>query len=248
MEEVFADLAALGMYLARAQEQRLTRVAFRLEEDLSLPQLHRALDMLLPMVQRHTRHLRRDRQGFSVRAVLGYRTGVRLADAWRAGDLARLTAEERDTLAQAEGILRRIPRGLPAEERLIRLAGMLACRTSYVCPQPGRSGYPSVVDASGALLRGQVNCQGISDGMYLLGSMAGLDMGYQAGWNRHGPHLWNTVRLDSGWYDLDVTAALGDPGRIALMDAETCRARGLRWEDWARAVPGHGKRGILSSG
>ncbi len=248
MEEVFADLTALGMYLARAQEQRLTRVAFRLEEDLSLPQLHRALDMLLPMVQRHTRHLRRDRQGFTVRAVLGYRTGVRLADAWCACDPARLTAEERDTLARAEGILRRIPRGLPAQERLIHLAGMLACRTSYVCPPPGRSGYASVVDASGALLRGQANCQGVSDGMYLLGSMAGLDMGYQAGWNRHGPHLWNTVRLDSVRYDLDVTAALSDPGRIALMDEDACRARGLQWDGWARAVPGHGKRGILSSG
>ncbi|MGN0762781.1 MAG: hypothetical protein ACI4MK_05315, partial [Aristaeellaceae bacterium] len=106
MEEVFADLTALGRYLARVQEQRLTCVSFRLEADLSLPQMHRALDMLLPMVQRHTRHIRRDRQGYAVTARLGYRTGVRLADAWRADDLSRLTAEERLTLTCAEGILR----------------------------------------------------------------------------------------------------------------------------------------------
>ena len=52
MEEVFTDLASLGASLARAQARRESRVAFRQEADLSLPQLHRALDMLLPMVQR----------------------------------------------------------------------------------------------------------------------------------------------------------------------------------------------------
>ena len=248
MEEVFADLTALGMYLARVQEQRLTCMAFRLEADLSLPQLHRALDMLLPMVQRHTRHIRRDRQGYAVTARLGYRTGVRLADAWRAGDLSRLTAEERLTLACAEDILRQVPRGLPPEERLLRLAGILAARVTYCCPPTGRPGYAAVVDAAGALLHCQANCQGISDGMYLLGAMAGLDMGYQAGWNRHGPHLWNTIGLEGGWYALDVTAALGAPGSMALMDESECRALGLRWEGWAETVPLTGKRRNLTSG
>lgn len=248
MEEVFADLTALGDYLARAQEQRLTRVAFRLEADLSLPQMHRALDMLLPMVQRHTRCIRRDRQGYAVTARLGYRTGVRLADAWRTGDLSRLTAEERLTLACAEGILRQVPRGLPPEEQILRLAGILAARVTYCCPPTGRPGYAAVVDAAGALLHCRANCQGISDGMYLLGAMAGLDMGYQAGWNRHGPHLWNTVRLGGAWYILDATAALLDPSGIAVMDARTSLARGLRWESWAEIFPIGKNAGILASG
>ena len=247
MEEVYADLTALGDYLARAQEQRLTRVAFRLEADLSLPQMHRALDMLLPMVQRHTRCIRRDRQGYAVTARLGYRTGVRLADAWRTGDLSRLTAEERLTLTCGEGILRQVPRALPPEEWLSRLTGVLASRVNYRCPLPGRPGYAAVVDAAGALVRGQANCQGISDGMYLLGSMAGLDMGYQAGWNRHGPHLWNTVRLGGAWYILDATAALLDPSGIAVMDARTSLARGLRWESWAEIFPIGKNAGILDS-
>ena len=248
MEEAFTDLTALGMYLARVQEQRLTRATFRLAADLSLPQLHRALDMLLPMVQRHTRHIRRDRQGYAVTAQLGYRTGVRLADAWRADDLSRLTAEERLTLACGEDILRQVPRCPPPEEQILRLAGILAAWVTYCCPPPGRPGYAAVVDASGALVRGMANCQGISDGMYLLGAMAGLDMGYQAGWNRHGPHLWNTVRIGGTWYALDVTAALQDPGGIALMDESDCRALGLRWEAWAETVPLTGKRRNLTSG
>ncbi|MGN0970814.1 MAG: transglutaminase domain-containing protein [Aristaeellaceae bacterium] len=248
MEEAFADPAALGRYLARVQEQRLTRVSFRLEADLSLPQMHRALDMLLPMVQRHTRHIRRDRQGYAVTTRLGYRTGVRLADAWRTGDLSRLTAEERLTLAWGEDILRQVPRSLPPEERALRLAGMLAARVRYFSPAPGRSGYAGAVDAAGALVRGQANCQGVSDSMYLLGAMVGLEMGYQAGWNRRGPHLWNTVCLGGAWYFLDVTAALQDPGSIALMDERACHARGLRWERWAETVPVGEKRSILVSG
>lgn len=248
MEEVFADLTALGRYLARVQEQRLTCVSFRLAADLSLLQMHRALDMLLPMVQRHTRHIRRDRQGYAVTAQLGYRTGVRLADAWRTGGLSRLTAEERLTLTCAEGILRQVPRGLPPEERILRLAGILAARVTYCCPPTGRPGYAAVVDAAGALAHGRANCQGVSDGMYLLGSMAGLDMGYQAGWNRHGPHLWNTVRLGGAWYFLDATAALPDPGGIALMDDHACLVSGLCWERWAEAFPIGKKAGILASG
>ena len=59
MEEVFADLTVLGMYLARVQAQRQIRVAFRLTANMTLPQAHRALDMLLPMVQRHTRLVHR---------------------------------------------------------------------------------------------------------------------------------------------------------------------------------------------
>lgn len=248
MEEVYADLTALGDYLARVQEQRLTRLAFRLEADLSLPQMHRALDMLLPMVQRHTRCIRRDRQGYAVTATLGYRTGVRLADAWRTGDLSHLTAKEHLTLTCGEGILRQVPRALPPEEWLPRLTGILASRVNYRCPLPGRPGYAAVVDAAGALVRGQANCQGISDGMYLLGSMAGLDMGYKAGWNRHGPHLWNTVRLDGAWFFLDATAALRESGSAALLDERASLESGLRWERWAETVPVGKKAGILASG
>lgn len=248
MEEAFTDLAALGVYLARAQEQRTSRVAFRLEADLSLAQLHRALDMLLPMVQRHTRHVRRDRRGYTVTSTLGYRTGVRLADARRAGDLSRLTDDERAALACAETMLRPIPRALPPEERLLRLAGSLAARVCYFSPEPGRPGYAGAVDAAGALVQGRANCQGVSDGMYLLGAMAGLDMGYQAGWNRHGPHLWNTVRITGAWYALDVTAALGAPGSVLLLDEKACQARGLGWERWAEAASIGERHGILVSG
>ncbi|MGN0747721.1 MAG: hypothetical protein ACI4ML_13655 [Aristaeellaceae bacterium] len=248
MEKVFTDLTALDAYLARVQARRDACVAFRLEADLSLAQLHRALDMLLPMVQRHTRHVRRDRRGYEVTAKLGYRTGVRLADAWRAGDLSRLTARERDTLACAEDMLRQIPRSCPADVLALRLAGSLAARVCYFCPEPGRPGYAGAVDASGALVQGRANCQGVSDGMYLLGTMAGLDMGYQAGWNRHGPHLWNTVRVGGAWYALDVTSALQDPGSVALLDACACHDRGLGWEAWAEAVPLGITRGILASG
>ncbi|MGN0778299.1 MAG: hypothetical protein ACI4MJ_04060 [Aristaeellaceae bacterium] len=233
MQEVLTSLTALGAYLTQAQQARKQHLSFRVEMPLTLPQLHQALDMLLPMVQRHTRHIRRDRSGYAVNVTLGYRTGVHLLDAWQHGGLSGLTKDERTSLSNAERIVAHAAPAGPADRLPLRLASALARRIDYCSPPHGRPGYADIVDAVAALHHGRANCQGISDGMYLLGSMAGLCMGYQWGWNLHGPHLWNVVRMPTGWYALDVTAALQQPESVVLMDKAACRAQHLRWEGWA---------------
>ena len=62
---------------------------------------------------------------------------------------------------------------------------------------PGRSAKSAILDGAG-------NCQGFSDAFYLLGNLAGLDVGYWTGESRE-PHAWNTVTIDGLTYFVDVT-------------------------------------------
>ncbi len=56
----------------------------------------------------------------------------------------------------------------------------------------------------GAMLDGIANCQGYADAFYLLGNMAGLEVGRVLGVTGEG-HIWNTVVLDGQRYIVDVT-------------------------------------------
>ncbi len=60
--------------------------------------------------------------------------------------------------------------------------------------------------ALGALLDGKANCQGYTDGFYVLASIAGFDVGRQSCVTADGGgHSFNTIRLDGKWYVIDVT-------------------------------------------
>lgn len=59
--------------------------------------------------------------------------------------------------------------------------------------------------ALGALIDGQANCQGYTDGFYVLASIAGFDVGRQSCVTKDGGHSFNTIRIDGKWYIVDVT-------------------------------------------
>ncbi len=58
--------------------------------------------------------------------------------------------------------------------------------------------------AAGVLLDGKANCQGFTDAFYLLGSLAGLNVGYWTGETSEN-HAWNTVTIDGLTYFVDIT-------------------------------------------
>lgn len=57
------------------------------------------------------------------------------------------------------------------------------------------------LNAIGALLDGEANCQGYTDGFYLLASLAGFTVDRQ----HTDSHSFNTVELGGKWYIIDVT-------------------------------------------
>ena len=66
--------------------------------------------------------------------------------------------------------------------------------------------------ATGALLTGEANCDGYADALYLVGSLAGLEVRYQHGdsvkqglGNLFATHMWNMVSLDGTWRLVDTT-------------------------------------------
>lgn len=227
----FDCLEALACWLDQLQAQRETLAVFRLKTRMSDQQLHQAMDTMLPMAGRQSRRIRRDRGGVQVRITLGYREGVRIADAWKQGKADMLNEREYHTLIKAQELAEA---ALQSGNVLETLQKRLLAALTYTSPSHGRPGYSAVVHASAAMLEGRANCQGISDAMYLLGTLAGLQMGYQAGKNARGAHLWNKVQVDGVWRHLDVTAALNNDARTAeilLTDAQA-REKGLIWPAW----------------
>lgn len=220
MRPCFEDLPSLGRYLHGVQERRETLTAFRLAGQMTETQLHQALDDMTPLIQRSSRRLWREREGYRVTMTMQYREGVRLA-----GGQAQ-TEQERAALTLARRIV---------QERsgLKDIAAWLAEHVTYENPRPGFRRYSEIVGCVCALMEGRANCQGISDAMYLLGSLAGYEMTLRQGRNGRGNHLWSMVRVEGVWYALDVTPCAAQGEEIVLMDEKSARAHGLVWENWA---------------
>lgn len=109
----------LARCLREAQEGRAERVILTigrpLAAEINRERLIHALDLLLPLCQGRTQTIRRERDGswyFNLR--LHYRAGLRMVDAWTAGDMSSLSEVERIALHRAEEIVQSVD-GLPPE-------------------------------------------------------------------------------------------------------------------------------------
>lgn len=199
---------ALREWLAAAQERRETRLNFTVQSALSDGQLRDLLDQLLPMAQERAAQLRRERNGhWRVTLRLRYRTGVRIADAWRDGNERGLSPEEQTALAKALAMVDLARQDGPHSIALARqlFDAAHACAV-YDNPPLGTAAHSQVVSAVSALIGGRANCQGFSDAYYLLGTLAGFRVGYQAGFKDRLPHLRNIILLEGRWQTVDATA------------------------------------------
>lgn len=195
-------------WLAAAQARRETRLAFSIRSNLSDRQLRDLLDQLLPMAQERAVQLRQERCGdWHVTLRLRYRAGVRMADACHCGNASSLSPDEQTALARALAMVELARRDTPDPRTLARrlFKAARACAV-YDNPAMGTAARGQVVSAVSALVSGRANCQGFSDAYYLLGTLAGLTVGYQAGLKDRVPHLFNTILLDGRCQAVDVTA------------------------------------------
>ena len=129
--------------------------------------------------------------------------GDKMVAAYRSGDRSALTEEESLALDKAIEIVRTTRASVNSDMALeLGLHDWLCDNITYydVDFSAARSGDP-VLSAVGALLYGQANCQGYTDGFYVLASIAGFKVDRQC----YPKHIFNTIYLGGQWYIVDVT-------------------------------------------
>lgn len=126
-----------------------------------------------------------------------------MAHAWQTGDAGGLSPEERQCLKKAVSLIDEFR--FMCKDTLSMEAAIhdYLCETvSYLSQDDGPQYVRSAI---GALLHGRSNCMGYTDAFYLLGTIAGLDVGYVSGLSDGEAHAWNSIRLDGSYYAVDVT-------------------------------------------
>lgn len=201
---IIADMDALAAFLADAQSRRETCVRCEFSPDLSARMndaaLAEALVTGLPMVQGIQHRIIRSRgQGTVLTAKLRYRDGARMLGG------SALTTQEVSAMIAAQQIAAEAL-SLSSEEACFRhLYNWLCCHVRYVHTAPGRKDYARLVCASGALLDKKANCQGFADALYLLCGLCGISCEYRIGRGKRRLHVWNAVRLNSEWREVDAS-------------------------------------------
>lgn len=200
---MIADLTELNAYMTQVQHQRDEYIRCELHSSLSArmsdADITWALVLGLPMAQGIVPRIVRSRgRGAILTAKVRYRAGVRMLSG------AALTQEERVALGMARTIAADILL-LDGEERFRRVYDWVCRNVRYVHTAPGRKGYERLVCASGALLDGQANCQGFADMVYLLCGLCGIACEYRIGRGEKRLHVWNAVRINGEWRDVDAS-------------------------------------------
>ena len=139
-----------------------------------------------------------------------YNPGFRAANADRIGRPDLLDERELQILEIAKSI---VAEAQAQCDNLLSLEKYLhdeICRrTTYKeSPyEPGDEGFTTYDTAFGVLLYGEAECDGYSDTFYLLGTLAGLNVGLLCGCTESSGigHIWNLVEINREWYHVDVT-------------------------------------------
>ncbi len=203
------NLTVLAAYLADVQSRRGKDIKCELTPALSArisdAALVEALITGLPMVQGIQDRIVRSRgRGVVLTAKVQYRQGVRMLDAFRGGKW-QLTNEEFFGLADACDVAMEALRQGGVEERFNFLYDLICRRIAYVHTSPGQKGYERLVGAASVLKDGQANCQGFADLLYLLCGICSIEAEYCCGRGERRLHVWNRVRLNGQWRDVDAS-------------------------------------------
>lgn len=125
--------------------------------------------------------------------------GTIVVQAYKSGNLRMLDKRGLAVLDKAQALLEEL-----ISEKMSPLARELAIH-DYLTANVRYDITGDVGDAYSALCLGVAKCTGFSDAFYLLGTMAGLNVGKIGGMTDAGSHEWNTIELDGVTYFVDVT-------------------------------------------
>ncbi|MGN1370072.1 MAG: transglutaminase domain-containing protein [Aristaeellaceae bacterium] len=206
---MIGDMNALMACLAETQSHRAAEVRCQLTPALSAQltdaALTEALVIGLPMAQGvQPRILRSRGQGVSLTAKVRYRQGVRMLDSLRDARVL-LTQAEHAGLDIARSIATKAMSQAEKETRFRLLYGWVCRNIRYAHTSPGAKDYERLVGAASVLADGQANCQGFADVLYLLCGLCGIEAGFRCGRGEKRLHVWNRVRLNGEWQEVDVS-------------------------------------------
>ena len=142
-------------------------------------------------------------------ARIQYYPGDRILHAWRNDDTSGLTEDELQVMELALEVVAQGQEETDSPAELERWLHDWICRqVTYQSPNM-QVRYEEFVqlrelNCIGAMLDATANCQGYADTFYLLGTLAGFDVGKVSG-TAGGGHIWNTIMLDGQRYIVDVT-------------------------------------------
>ncbi len=124
--------------------------------------------------------------------------GTRVANAYLRGDRNGLTQEELQLYNAAVEIVNAARKYSTPTDRARYLHDEVLKRTIF------EEGRETAIDA---LVCGKANCEGYADSFYMLGRMAGLNVGRIGGYINDGAtgHAWNWLELNGKAYCVDVT-------------------------------------------
>ena len=210
----FVNLYDACDYLRVCMDQRMTEMELFLTAD-SCPrwtdeQLKEALEDTLSYCSHHLVRVTRyaDRSA-DVKISAIYCDAVRMADAYFSGDASGLAAEEAECLAMAVEIAARLKAqyggGLELE---LAIYDTICANMSYQTAPVGSDAFSRLTTVCSAMKDHVGNCQAYSRMFYLLGTLAGLKVGFLSGWyadQETGQHIWNTIELDGQLLMVDVT-------------------------------------------
>lgn len=109
---------------------------------------------------------------------------------------------------EADAFYATVPDGLSAYERELMVHDYLLGRTTYdteVDKVDLEANHPDIYTAYGAMVNGLAVCEGYARAFQMLMNGVGVDCVGVIGTGQDEMHIWNCVRLDGGWYNVDVT-------------------------------------------
>ncbi len=109
---------------------------------------------------------------------------------------------------EADAFYATVPDGLSAYERELMVHDYLLARTAYdtdVDKVNLSANHPDIYTAYGAMVKQDAVCEGYARAFQMLLNGLGVDCVSVIGTGADEMHIWNAVKLDEDWYNVDVT-------------------------------------------
>ncbi len=208
---VFSELQEITAYIRACADDLREEIVFYYTDDLE--GIFDSPDALWDMCYNchlidWSQYCDPDRQRVRI-AEIEYYPGFRIARAVEREDMSILNADERSTLTLARQMVEDARRHAQSPYEVLRqIHDRLVSHVTYT-DMISEDGWLAGDTALGALLYGEADCDGYADAFVLLGELAGFEVGLQRGMADNGEvntrHIWNLLKIDDLWYQVDVT-------------------------------------------